>query len=230
VIFGGVQLRIQNVHAMNRSLEKRVIERTQELEEAQKNLHLANAGLKTQLDEITELEKAVRELAVHDALTGLYNRHYLSDRLKAEINRAQHGNHQIAFLLMDIDHFKHVNDTFGHQSGDLILKQVGKIITSNTRQSDIACRYGGEEFMLVMSKIDLPEVLERAEYFRKTIEDISAETDGREIRITVSIGVAIYPLHGADQDQILSCADAALYQAKNAGRNQVVLYAPEKGV
>jgi len=121
-----------------------------------------------------------------------------------------------------------VNDTFGHQEGDLVLMQVGKIVASKTRQSDIACRYGGEEFMVVMSNIELPDVLDRAEYFRKTIGEIKLEYDGREISISAYIGIALYPLHGSNQDQILSCADAALYQAKNEGRNRVVLYSPEK--
>lgn len=227
VVIGGVNLRIRNMRAMNQTLEKRVVERTQELEAAQKNLHKANVELKTQLDEITALEKAVRELAIHDALTNLYNRRYLSDRLAAEFNRAQHENHQIAFLLLDIDHFKMVNDLFGHQNGDLVLKQVGKIVTSKSRQSDVACRYGGEEFMVVMFNIDLPDVLTRAEYFRKTIEEFRLAHNGREICITASIGIAVYPLHGDNQDQILYCADAALYQAKNAGRNRVVLYSPD---
>jgi diguanylate cyclase (GGDEF)-like protein len=228
VILGGVQLRIQNVHAMNRALEKRVVERTHELEEAQANLSHANEELKAQLDEITALEKEVRELAIHDALTGLYNRHYLSDRLSSEFNRAQHDNYQIAFLLLDIDHFKDVNDTFGHQAGDHVLKLVGKILTSKTRQSDIACRYGGEEFMVVISKISMEDALDRAEYFRSKIEGLNADFGGRQISITASIGVAIYPVHGNSPDQILSRADAALYQAKHAGRNRIVLHASDE--
>jgi diguanylate cyclase (GGDEF)-like protein len=226
VILGGIQFRLRNIHAMNAILEKRVVERTQELEGAQMSLNLANGELKNQLEEITTLEKAVRELAIHDALTGLHNRHHLSDRLKSEFSRAMRENYQIAFLLMDIDHFKSVNDTYGHQCGDTVLQQAGKIVSSITRQSDFACRYGGEEFMVVMPKITPQDALACAEHFRKTISEFRTEHEGKKIQITVSIGVAIYPLHGSDQDQILSFADAALYQAKNAGRNQVVMYSP----
>jgi diguanylate cyclase (GGDEF)-like protein len=227
LIYGGVNLRIRNINAMNRTLERRVTERTQELEDAQDRLSMANEELQSQLDEITDLEKVVREMAIHDALTNLYNRHYLSERLPGEFNRAQHEHHCIAFLLMDIDHFKMVNDRFGHQNGDLALRQVSQIVLSRIRESDIACRYGGEEFMVIMANIEIPEVLERAEQLRQAIEALRITDQGQEICITASIGVAIYPLHGGSQDQILSCADAALYQAKHAGRNQVVLYQPE---
>jgi diguanylate cyclase (GGDEF)-like protein len=227
LVLGAVQLRIRSVNRANRTLEKRVVERTRELEEARENLSEANEELRVQLDEITALEKMVREMAIHDELTGLHNRHYLSDWLRAEFSRAQRENHSIAFLLMDIDYFKGVNDTFGHQCGDMILKEVGEMINTSIRQSDFACRYGGEEFMLVLPNITPSSACDRAEYFRKTIEGMVTEYDGQVVHITVSIGIAIYPLHGGDQDQILSFADAALYQAKKAGRNKVVLYSPD---
>jgi diguanylate cyclase (GGDEF)-like protein len=238
-ILGVVNLRLRSIRGMNRALEQRVVERTQELEIAQTDLHRANLELKIQLEEISALEKTMREMAIHDALTGLYNRHHLSDRLRAEFARADRESHQIAFLLMDIDNFKTVNDTFGHLNGDLVLAEVGKILTSQTRLSDIACRYGGEEFMLVIPKIDTQSALERAEYFRKSVEDLRLMDNGSEIHITLSIGVAIFPLHvgipeqvgvplpGNVQDRMLTCADQALYQAKHAGRNRVVLYTPE---
>lgn len=222
----GVQMRIRNVDSVNRTLEKRVMERTQELEEAQEKLSLANSELKTQLDEITNLEKIVRDMAIHDALTGLYNRHYLMDRLKAEFSRAQREHYQIACLMLDIDHFKKVNDSYGHQFGDLILKKVGDLLNSSTRQNDIACRYGGEEFVVFMPHITVEHVMERADFFRKTFEQSIPEFEDQKVFVTISIGVAIFPDHGSNQEQILYAADTAMYQAKNAGRNKVVLYTP----
>lgn len=223
-ILAAVQVRTSGINTRNRELEKRVMERTQELEESQQKLHEVNLELQAQLDSITVLEKELREMAIHDALTGLYNRHYLSERLAAEYSRARRGNHSIAFLLMDMDHFKNINDTYGHLAGDYTLQSAAKIISAQTRRSDIACRYGGEEFMVVMPDILPRDAMLRAEYFRTCIEELPIEFDGKIIHLTVSIGLAIFPQHGEDNDTILSSVDTALYQAKAKGRNQTVLY------
>jgi diguanylate cyclase (GGDEF)-like protein len=227
LILGGVQLRTHSIREINRNLEKRVNGRTRELQEAQEKLNLANHELKSQLTEITALEQKMREQAVHDALTGLYNRHYLSERLEVEFSRAQRKNHPIAFLLMDLDHFKEINDTYGHQAGDLALVTTAQTIAAQTRRSDIACRYGGEEFMVIMPEIGMDDALQRAEYFRKDIDDLRIEYEGKTIHVTVSIGVAIYPTQGIDGDKILTMADTAMYQAKQAGRNKAVLYSED---
>ncbi len=223
VVFYGIQLRINQVNRLNKELEKRVAERTSELNAAHADLSQANGRLQSQLEAITTLEKNVRELAVHDALTGLYNRHYLADRLEAEYSRARREQHPIAYLLVDIDHFKLVNDHYGHQAGDRILQAVAQVILGQIRRSDIACRYGGEEFLIVMPEVKAADALQRAETFRKSIEDLRVEEGDRIIQITVSIGVAIYPVHGATNDQMLGSVDLALYEAKDSGRNRVVL-------
>jgi len=227
LIIGGVQLRIRGIRATNKELEKRVKERTKELLEAQEKLNLANNELKAQLTEITELEQKMHELAIHDALTGLYNRHYLSERLDAEISHALRKNYPIAFLLMDLDHFKSINDTYGHQAGDLTLIAAAHAIRTHIRQSDIVCRYGGEEFMIIMPEIGMEDALQRAEYFRKCIDELRIEHESRSIHITASVGIAVYPIQGTDGDKILSMADTAMYQAKQAGRNNVIVYSAE---
>jgi diguanylate cyclase (GGDEF)-like protein len=228
LIYAVIQLRISNVHARNIELENRVNERTQELEESQKQLNLANSELKSQLDAITILEKEVRDLAIHDALTGLYNRHYLSERLQAEYSRAKRGKHPISFLLIDIDHFKDVNDTYGHQAGDHALTLVSSVLKSHIRQSDIACRYGGEEFMVILPDTTAELALQKAEVLRKSLSDKVMNFEDKQFQITLSIGIAVFPEHGENNDLILSRADAALYSAKESGRNKVVLYS-EKG-
>ncbi len=220
-IAGGVQLRINSIRAINRELEKRVDERTRELQEAQQQLENANAELKTQLAEITQLEQKVREQAIRDALTGLHNRHYLSEILDGELSRARRGSYTVAFLLADLDHFKKINDTYGHPAGDQALIKTAQLISQHTRRSDIACRYGGEEFLIVMPEIHREDALKRAEQLRADIEALSIEFEGQKIPVTASIGVAIYPLNGEDSSALLSAVDSAMYQAKHNGRNQV---------
>ncbi|RPH61264.1 MAG: diguanylate cyclase [Chloroflexi bacterium] len=228
VAIGAFQLRIRSIRATNRELEKRVNERTHELQDAQRQLQSANTELKAQLAEITVLEQKVREQAIRDALTGLYNRHYLSEMLGAELSRAKRGAYTVAFLLVDLDHFKNVNDTYGHPAGDQALITATKVIGEHTRRSDIACRYGGEEFLIVMPEITREGALRRAEQLRADIENLQIQAGQQTIRVTASIGIAIYPLHGDDSDEILSAVDSALYQAKETGRNRVILCAPSK--
>lgn len=208
VLLSGVQIRINSIRRINLELEERVRQRTQELQETQEQL---------------------REQSIRDALTGLYNRHYLRERLDAEFSRALRKNHPIAFLLMDLDHFKEINDTYGHQAGDQALVAVSNVIASHTRQSDIACRYGGEEFMVIMPEVGLNDAMQRAEYFRKSIADLEIESSGKVIRLTISIGIAIFLTHATDSDAILSMADEAMYQAKQSGRNKIVVYSSEGG-
>jgi diguanylate cyclase (GGDEF)-like protein len=179
--------------------------------------------LNTQLSEIMALESKVREQAIRDALTGLYNRHYLSEMLEAELSRARRGTYTVAFLLIDLDRFKEVNDTFGHPAGDQALKSVAKIISELTRRSDIACRFGGEEFMVILPEIAKADAQLRAEQLRQKIEALKLPAGEKTIQLTASIGVAMYPLHGETSDEMLSVVDTALYRAKETGRNRVIL-------
>ncbi|MBN1454098.1 MAG: diguanylate cyclase [Anaerolineales bacterium] len=227
LVLGGVQLRIRNINKINRELEKRVNGRTKELQDAQDRLHLANDELKRQLEEITKLEKQVREQAIRDALTGLYNRHHLSEVLDIEFSYAKRKKHSIAFMLMDLDHFKNINDVYGHQAGDQALKAATTVIREQIRRSDVAFRYGGEEFLVILPEITLEDGVYRAEQLCQDINALEIPFEGEMIHINASIGVAFYPQHGNTDDEILSRVDKALYQAKATGRNKVVLYAPE---
>ncbi|MFO7584215.1 MAG: diguanylate cyclase [Anaerolineales bacterium] len=228
LIAGGVNLRIRNIRATNRELEERVDERTRELQDAQQKLQKANADLKNQLAEIIALEQKVREQAVRDALTGLYNRHYLSEVLDAELSRAKRGSYTVAFLLVDLDHFKDVNDRYGHPAGDYALISAAQVILEHTRRSDTACRYGGEEFLIILPQITQEDAVRRANELCVNIENLDIEYEEQVIKLTVSVGVAIYPVHGENSDKILSAVDESLYSAKQSGRNQVVVFSPKK--
>ena len=224
MFIGGVfWLRLRNIRAINRELEKRVNGRTKELQDAKENLHRANNELENNLAEVVSLQEELKEQAIRDALTGLYNRRYLSEMLESEFTRAKRNNHPVAFLLMDLDHFKEINDTYGHQAGDEILIAIAKTISEQIRGSDIAFRYGGEEFMVVMPEIGEADAFDRAEELRKVIKTQSLQFGEKSIQVTTSIGVSTYPEHGESSDEVLTHADNALYEAKSLGRNQVVL-------
>jgi diguanylate cyclase (GGDEF)-like protein len=226
----GYQVRFRAIEASRRQLEIRVAERTRELQDAQEQVESANAELQMQLAEITALEHEVREKAIRDALTGLHNRHYLSEMLMAELSRANRGLYTVAFILVDLDKFKQVNDRYGHPAGDQLLIAVATTINCQTRLSDISCRYGGEEFLIVLPQITAEAALQRAEQLRADIAALQTQVGEQTVQVTASIGVAIYPVHAENSDEILSAVDAALYQAKERGRNQVVLWTQPDGV
>jgi diguanylate cyclase (GGDEF)-like protein len=229
LVFTGYQVRFSTIQATNRELEIRVDKRTRELQDAQQLVESVNAELQSQLVEITALEHKVREQAIRDALTGLHNRHYLSETLAAELSRADRASYTVAFLLVDLDLFKQVNDHYGHPAGDQVLIAVANSINTQTRLSDIACRYGGEEFLIILPQITLESAMLRAEQLRLDIATLQTQIAGPIIQITASIGVAIYPLHAETSDGILTAVDEAMYQAKEHGRNQVVLWTAPSG-
>jgi len=178
-------------------------------------------------DRDSELQKALREsreLAITDPLTGLHNRRYLFELLGRELLKARRTRTPVAAILVDIDHFKRFNDSFGHEAGDLVLKRVADVIRDHVRGSDIGCRYGGEELAVILPEATREVALERAERIRHGIEALRLEHDGRPLdTVTASFGVAIFPQHAGDAEALLRAADAALYEAKRAGRNRVVV-------
>lgn len=187
-------------------------------------LQKANARLYTQLSEIQALETELREQAIRDPLTGLFNRRYLQITLDREIARVHRASQPVGIIIMDIDRFKLINDSYGHKAGDLVLEALGELLKHNIRREDIACRYGGEEFVVVMPGASLQTAQERAEIIRARIEALRVTYENRIISIAVSVGVAAYPVHGATGEDVLIRADRALYHAKQAGRNRVVTY------
>ena len=186
----------------------------------------ANQLLVSQLEEIVILRDRLREQAIRDPLTNLYNRRFMEETLTLEIHRARRSNSTVSLVMMDIDHFKSVNDQFGHRTGDFVLESLGQMLLANTRKSDVACRYGGEEFLIVLPGSSLQDAARRAELFRANFEAIRISGKDTVTNATMSIGVACFPDHGEDGEQVLNRADEALYQAKAAGRNCVVIYRP----
>lgn len=186
----------------------------------------ANTRLRIQLDEIAKLQAALKEQAIRDGLTGLYNRRYLDETLERELARAHRENLPLCMVMLDIDHFKRLNDTYGHQAGDDALRAMAGELHHHVRAEDIVCRYGGEEFLILMPHITLSVATERAESWRRAIEGIRLDAEGTEIGFTASLGVAAYPEHGRTPDALTRSADLALYAAKSRGRNRVVVFVP----
>jgi diguanylate cyclase (GGDEF)-like protein len=161
--------------------------------------------------------------AMRDPLTGLYNRRPLEESLHRELLRARRGGSTVGLMAIDLDRFKQVNDTLGHDAGDAVLRTIARELMACVREEDIVCRAGGEEFVVILPGTGEYALRERAELVRRTIERESITTFAHPLRVTVSIGLALYPGHGATTGALMRAADAALYQAKGAGRNCIVM-------
>lgn len=173
-----------------------------------------------------QLEKdqaMLEEMATHDGLTGLYNHREFQRLLQAELERSQRYKHPLSLLMLDIDHFKRVNDTYGHQSGDMVLRTLADQLRNGIRKVDYAARYGGEEFAIVLPEMIASDALLVAERLRQSIaaQPVTIE-QGQIITITISIGVATFPDDADSKDKLIAAADKALYAAKAAGRNRVL--------
>ncbi len=165
-------------------------------------------------------------LAITDSITKLYVHRYFQYRLEEEVARSRRYNSTVSLLMCDIDHFKNVNDTYGHQQGDCILREVSRIIRKNVRNTDIACRYGGEEFAIVLPETTQSDAKIVAERIRRDVAKFdfpSIMGDQPSIHCSISIGVAGFPLNADNKDQLIQKADVALYKAKDSGRNKVIL-------
>jgi diguanylate cyclase (GGDEF)-like protein/PAS domain S-box-containing protein len=170
-----------------------------------------------------QLQETLRNQSVRDGLTGLYNRRYLQESLEREINRATRTGRPVAVIISDVDHFKKFNDTHGHEAGDAVLVAVANLFLTKLRKADIPCRFGGEEFVLILPEANLEDAAAKAESLRAAVRELEITHD-RDVlgRITLSLGVAAFPEHGAEPDLLLKLADEALYEAKRGGRDQVV--------
>ncbi len=172
-----------------------------------------------------KLREALEYQSIRDSLTGLYNRRYLEESLEREINRAQRQQFNLGVMMIDIDHFKHYNDNYGHDAGDIVLQKLGSFLQQYIRGSDIACRYGGEEFTLILPEVSLETLQERAEKIRVEVQHLKLQHHYQDLgQITLSLGLAIFPTQGLTAESLLRAADAALYQAKQQGRNQVCIF------
>ena len=177
-----------------------------------------------------EARKAIQkmaELSTRDGLTGLYNRRYFTEALEREVARAIRRQSDLILCMFDIDHFKRINDTLGHQAGDMVLSTFGRLLTEWLRMTDIPCRYGGEEFAVILADTNKEQTLIVCDRFRNALSDHAFQYAGQTFHITVSAGVAsILDIFPRAPDSLIAAADQALYSAKNSGRNRVVLFEP----
>ncbi len=169
-----------------------------------------------------KLRETLHYQSIRDPLTGLFNRRYLEEFLNREIHRAVRKKLPLGMLLLDVDHFKQLNDNFGHEAGDRVLRELGQFLQKSIRSSDIACRYGGEEFILILPEANLENSTQRAIQIQQGIRQLEIRHQGQVLnRITTSVGVACFPSHGATAEEVIRAADAALYLAKKQGRDRV---------
>jgi diguanylate cyclase (GGDEF)-like protein len=173
------------------------------------------------------LREALRSQSIKDPLTGLYNRRYLTEMLDREIRRAVRAEQSLGILMLDLDHFKKFNDTYGHEAGDTVLRETASFLVKSIRVEDIVCRFGGEEFVVILPTADSNSAQARAERIRSKLRELAVLHKGQSLgMITVSVGVSTLPEHGTSPKELLEAADAALYRAKKDGRDRVVVAAP----
>lgn len=170
------------------------------------------------------LYRKVQELAIKDGLTCVFSRRYLMERFKEEIARSEKFNYKFSLLMVDIDHFKDYNDRYGHFVGDAILKEVSTTVRENIRQIDLVGRYGGEEFVVILTETDREGGQFAAERIRQAIEAKKIRAYDEDLKITISIGIAVFPEDSRQTQALIDNADQALYQAKQSGRNRVCIF------
>lgn len=214
-------------HALTRQdeLTMGLLNTQRELRQKKTELEASNRELEESKRKLEEMNALLEKLSVTDELTGLENRRHFNELFDRETRRAMRYDHPLSVIMLDIDHFKDVNDTWGHPTGDLVLQHLGEILRDHLRETDIIARYGGEEFIMALPETT-PEIAARvAERLRERVEDESFHTDdGREIRITVSIGV-VSRMGDLDPRRLVASVDEALYKAKRGGRNRVEIAA-----
>ena len=170
------------------------------------------------------LRETLRVQSIRDPLTGLFNRRYMEESLDRELRRAARNQQAVSVLMLDVDHFKQFNDSFGHQAGDTLLRALGDFMIQRTRGQDIACRYGGEEFTLILTGAPKAAAIKRAELLREELKRLVVEHASQVLgKVTFSIGISVYPDDGANAEELVRAADQALYLAKREGRDRIVV-------
>ncbi len=192
--------------------------------------HEVHAQLRGQFEEIRSLQTQLREQALRDPLTGLFNRRHLDAVLAPMLERCVSQGAPLSLLVIDIDHFKRVNDAHGHAAGDAVLQALAQLLLRHVRPQDVACRLGGEEFVLVLDNTPVAVAAERAQVLRQAFEALRVRAVGGELAATLSCGVAACPDNGQEPRALVAWADQALYAAKKQGRNRVVVQAPQAPV
>ena len=173
------------------------------------------------------LREELRHQSIRDPLTGLFNRRALEEVLARDLRRAERNQLPVGVVILDLDHFKQFNDTFNHEAGDVVLRELGAFLTDHIRGGDLACRFGGEEFVLILPETSLEDACHRAEEIREGIRSLAVTYHGQALgTVTASFGVAAFPEHGMTTSELLRAADKAMYNAKAGGRNRVVAAGP----
>lgn len=196
----------------------------QNIESLIRDFDVPEENKKEVIKQINYIYTRTKYLSITDDLTGLSNRRYFDNCFEKEFLRAKRYKNRLTLVIFDIDHFKAVNDTYGHPCGDYILKQVAKAALQTFRKTDTVFRFGGEEFAVILTETDLEHAIIPLERFRKTIETLATEYQNNTIDITVSIGACEYSDLIEDKEEFLKLTDNALYEAKNTGRNQTIFY------
>jgi diguanylate cyclase (GGDEF)-like protein len=169
------------------------------------------------------LRDRLERQSIRDGMTGLFNRSFMEVALERELHRSARQQKELALMMVDIDHFKQFNDTFGHEAGDVVLRQVAESLRQGVRSEDIVCRFGGEEFVIILPEMTQDAAIDRAERLRRQVEELTTRFRGQPLRqVTISIGLAVSPQHGEAAEELLRSADRAMYSAKHRGRNRVV--------
>jgi diguanylate cyclase (GGDEF)-like protein/PAS domain S-box-containing protein len=195
-----------------------------ERKQAENDANDMNEILWGKIEEVESLQAQLREQAIRDPLTGLFNRRFFSESLEKEMAQAVRDNSPLSFIILDIDYFKKINDTYGHKCGDFVLQTFAKFLSDHVRTADLLCRFGGEEFVILMPNASTESAYERAEVLRKQFEEMNIDFENQKIKGTFSAGVATFPAHAGSSETVLSLADQALYQSKANGRNRVTIY------
>jgi diguanylate cyclase (GGDEF)-like protein/PAS domain S-box-containing protein len=221
-----LDLRVAPLYDRNELLNGRlmVFRDITERKQVEKRLRYVNDRLQGQLIEIGLLQSKLREQAIRDPLTNLFNRRYLEETLERELARAAREDYPVCIIMIDLDHFKRVNDTYGHEAGDYVLKALADTLSTQSRRGDFACRYGGEEFVIVMPNINMSTAYERAEKLRQSLNSLHVPYGHYNLTTTISVGIACYPTNGETREAILRAADQAMYAAKEAGRDHILSY------
>jgi diguanylate cyclase (GGDEF)-like protein len=207
---------IEELGKLNLSYEQLVLELKQAKEMAE-----------TMAVEACQAQERLRELSIKDGLTDLYNHRYFQDLLDKELPRVERYNHKLSLIMVDIDHFKNVNDTYGHPQGDIVLHAIADIFRNEFRKPDTVARYGGEEFAIVLPETDIKGAVVIAERLRKRVEQQTIKLEEKNVNVTISLGVTMYD---ASKDRkskadIIDAADKALYNSKQTGRNRLSILA-----
>ncbi len=221
-----LDLRVTPLYDKDRLLNGRlmVFRDVTERKQDEKRLRYANERLQRQLIEIGLLQSKLREQAIRDPLTNLFNRRYLEETLDRELARAERESYPVCIIMVDLDHFKKTNDTYGHDAGDQVLRALATTLSEQSRRGDFACRYGGEEFVIVMPNITKHTAYERAKKLRRRLNSLVIPYECHRLTTTISMGIAVFPQNGESRKELLRAADQAMYAAKRAGRDHILTY------